>query len=184
MLLRSSSILCEMWPSWRQRSRISCMRHMYTWVGVSFDSSVVLNRPATSVQFVQVCDHILSGRKCAFLICTFLLLPPPPPGHLVSFFFIWTYFIYSIMYSFWFEVKSQGHLWKISLRSSYVPPASVSKLLWVQKVWILVSQEVQILWLNHYRFFAVEGSFSFFSVDSPSAQQGFTSSFGLALAVA
>lgn len=180
MLLRSSSILCKMWPSWRQRSRISCMRLMYTWVGVSFDSSVVLNRPATSVQFVQVCNHILPGRKCAFLICTFLLLPPLS----FFFFFIWTYFIYSIMYSFWFEVKSQGHLWKMSLRSSYVPPASVSKLLWVQKVWILVSQEVQILWLNHYMFFVVEGSFSFFSVDSPSAHQVFTSSFGLALAVA
>lgn len=73
---------------------------------------------------------------------------------------------------------------KISSGSSYVPLASVSKLLWVQMVWILVSQEVKILWLNLYGFFAVEGSFSFFSVDSPSACQGFTPFPGLALVVA
>lgn len=51
------------------------MRHTYTWVGVSFDSGVALNRPATLVQFVEVCDHILTGRKHAFLICIFLHPP-------------------------------------------------------------------------------------------------------------
>lgn len=41
-----------------------------------------------------------------------------------------------------------------------------------------------MLWLNLHAFFAVEGSFSFFPVDSPSACQGFTRFLGLALAVA
>lgn len=51
------------------------MRHTYTWMGVSFCSGVTLNRPATSVQFVEIRDHILTGRKRAFLQCTFLYSP-------------------------------------------------------------------------------------------------------------
>lgn len=74
------------------------MRHTYTWVGLSLCSGVALNRgliivfkTATSMQFVEVCDHILTGRRRTFLLCTFL--------HVVSL-FIQLYSLHSIIYSF------------------------------------------------------------------------------------
>lgn len=51
------------------------MRHTYAWVGVSFDG-VALNRPATSVQFVQVCDHIFIRHTMCISHMYFSTSPP------------------------------------------------------------------------------------------------------------